>query len=496
MQHAPRCVRAFAAILTTAALASCGGGGGGSSTNNNPPPGVAAQSCSANNPYIGDATAPTTIGDLASEKTWLRDYMDRKYLWYTEVPNINASAVAYSNESDVFASLNNYFNALLTPAKTASNKSKDKFSFAYSTAGWNALVNSGTLLGYGIEWHFDSPIDPPRNIRVEYVHAGSPADASGIKRGDTLVLADGVSADVPPTQASVAALSSALFPAAATTHSFQFSRAGGTVLNTTWTAGNVTLTVEPPRVLPVGGNSVGYILFNDHVLTAEQQLISAFQTLKTANVSDLVLDLRYNGGGYLFIASEVAYMIAGDTPTANKAFMNTVFNNKRSSENSTTGFRTQACVPDPAGFDPTNLLCRSNAPLPTLNLSRVYVLVSGRTSWTSEAIINGLRGVDIDVRLIGSTTRGVPYGVGNGQDNCGITYFPIESQSVNAKGFGDYADGFNPGGAWVDPNAAGPTGFAVPGCAANDDLNHQLGDPAEGQLAAALAYRASGTCPP
>ena len=495
MHHASRCARAFAAVLATAALASCGGGGG-SDNNNNPPPAVVAQSCSANNPYIGDASAPTTIGSLASEKAWLRDYIDRKYLWYNEVPNINASDVAYSNESDVFASLNSYFNALRTPATTASNKRKDKFSFIYQTAGWNALVNSGALLGYGIEWHFDSPINPPRNIRVEYVHTGSPADASGIKRGDTLVLADNVSADVN-TQAGVIALNSALFPAAASTHSFRFSRAGGTVLNTTWTAGNVTLTEVDSRVLSVSGQNVGYILFNDHVLTAEQKLISAFQTLKNANVSDLVLDLRYNGGGHLFIASEVAYMIAGDTPTANKAFMNTVFNNKRSSENSTTGFRTTACVPDPASFDPTNLQCRSNAPLPTLNLSRVYVLVSGRTSWTSEAIINGLRGVDIDVRLIGSTTDGVPYGVSNGQDNCGITYFPIESQSVNAKGFGDYADGFNPGGAWVDPGAAGPTGFAVPGCAAKDDLNHALGDPAEGQLAAALAYRASGnaTCP-
>jgi hypothetical protein len=121
--------------------------------------------------------------------------------------------------------------------------------------------------------------------------------------------------------------------------------------------------------------------------------------------------------------------------------------------------------------------------LPALSLSRVYVLVSGSTCSASEAIINGLRGVDVDVRLIGNTTCGKPYGF-FGQDNCGITYFPIEFQGVNAKGFGDYADGFIPGGT-------GATADNVAGCAANDDLDHALGDPAEGQLAAALAYRAS-----
>jgi hypothetical protein len=92
------------------------------------------------------------------------------------------------------------------------------------------------------------------------------------------------------------------------------------------------------------------------------------------------------------------------------------------------------------------------------------------------------------VHLIGNTTCGKPYGF-FGQDNCGITYFPIEFQGVNAKGFGDYGGGFVPGGSGV---------AGVAGCAANDDLDHALGDPAEGQLASALAYRASGnsTCLP
>jgi hypothetical protein len=78
------------------------------------------------------------------------------------------------------------------------------------------------------------------------------------------------------------------------------------------------------------------------------------------------------------------------------------------------------------------------------------------------------------------------------QDNCGTTYFTIQFQGVNAKGFGDYPDGFEP---------AGTTSAGVPGCKVADDFTHALGDPNEARLAAALQYRlalqqgSSQTCP-
>ncbi|HEU5295200.1 MAG TPA: S41 family peptidase, partial [Burkholderiaceae bacterium] len=474
-------MRALATVLAALALASCGGGGGGGPIVN---PGVMAQTCSRNNPYVGDATAPTTVGSITTEKTWLRDHFDRNYLWYTEVPNVDPSNAAFNNDTPTgfYTSIDNYFNALLTPAITASGKFKDQFSFTYPTAAWDALINSGSTVGYGIEWHFGSSVTPPRNIRVAYVHAGSQADNAGVRRGDTLVSADGVSAD-DTTQSGVDALNAALFPASGSAHTLRLSR-GPTTTNYQFVAGSVTLKSVQSQILNINTAKVGYLLFNDHVLTAEPDLINAMAVLQNNNVSDLVLDLRYNGGGYLFIASEVAYMIAGAARTNGMIFETTLFNNKRSNENSSSPFENVACLPD-ASFQ-----CTSNALLPTLNLPRVYVLVSGSTCSASEAIINGLRGVDVDVRLIGSTTCGKPYGFFS-QDNCGITYFPIEFQGVNAKGFGDYADGFIPGGT-------GAAASNVLGCAANDDLDHALGDPAEGQLASALAYRASGnsTCLP
>jgi hypothetical protein len=464
-----------AGALSLVVLASCGGG------SKTADPGVMAQTCSPNNPYRGDATSAIALGNITSEKTWLRDYIDRNYLWFDKVPAVNPSDAVYSNDTTpgFYDSIDTYFLDLTRPLTNPTGKPVDKFSFTYPTAAWDALINSGSTVGYGIEWHFGSPT-PPRNIRVSYVHPGSQADIAQVKRGDTLVLADNVAAD-DNTAAGVATLNAALFPALNSQHSFRFSRSGVPAADYTFVAGNVALKPVQSQVLNVNGARVGYLLFNDHVLPAEADLISAFANFSAApGISDLVLDLRYNGGGYLYIASEVAYMVAGAARANNQVFEATVFSGKRSNENSSGGFSDQACVPNPATFQ-----CTRSDPLPTLDLSRVYVLVSGSTCSASEAIINGLRGVDVEVHLIGSTTCGKPYGF-FGQDNCGITYFPIEFQGVNAKGFGSYANGFIPGGS-------GATADNLPGCAANDDFSHQLGDPAEGQLAAALFHRSSGT---
>ena len=115
--------------------------------------------------------------------------------------------------------------------------------------------------------------------------------------------------------------------------------------------------------------------------------------------------------------------------------------------------------------------------LPQLGLSRVTVLSGPDTCSASESVINGLRGVNVQVTQIGGTTCGKPYGF-IPRDNCGTTYFAIQFKGVNNQGFGDYADGI------------------APTCVVADDFSRQLGDPAEGRLAAALGYRVTGACPP
>jgi len=465
-------------------LAACGGGGDAGQSpfppepgNGTPPTQSAAatpQLCAPTNPYVADAGAPTTVGSLANEKAWLHAYMDQAYLWYSEMPSVNADSSIYSNTTDAYGSLDNYFEALKTPALTASGKRRDQFSFTYPTKAWKDLSQSGVESGYGIQWYMQQST-APRGLRIAFVEPGSPAEASGVMRGDVLVTVDGVSAD-DTTTSGVNTLNAALFPSAiGSTHHWVFSR-GASELNVNLSSAVVTKHPVPTtQVLDVGGRKVGYVLFNEHLGTAEADLITAFTSLQSAGVQDLVLDLRYNGGGYLYVASELAYMIAGSTRTKGKVFEQLQYNSKRTADtnsaDATTPFFNTSCL-----FD-ANFKCTKQDPLPTLNLSRVTVLSSSGTCSASEAVVNGLRGVDVDVRLIGGTTCGKPYGF-TAKDNCGISYFPIEFKGANAKGYGDYADGF------------------TPNCTASDDFGHALGDPAEGQLSAALYQLSSGLCGP
>jgi hypothetical protein len=178
-------------------------------------------------------------------------------------------------------------------------------------------------------------------------------------------------------------------------------------------------------------------------------------------------------------------MIAGPVRTAGRSFERMQFNDKYSSTNPVT---LQALTATPFHDRSQGFSVSSGQALPSLNLPRVYVLTGSGTCSASESIINGLRGVGMQVIQIGATTCGKPYGF-YPQDNCGTTYFAIEFKGVNDANFGDYADGFAP------QNAAGTAGVLIPGCAVADDFTHALGDPLEGRFAAALAYRASASCP-
>jgi carboxyl-terminal processing protease len=473
---------AAGAVATALALAACGGGGGGGGGNRGSSDGTVsasstyAQRCAPGNPL---AAASLRTGSLDIEKQWVRAYFDEDYLWRNEVPEVDRAAPAFSG-SDVEAALDAYFEALKTPALTASGARKDRFSFTYPTAEWDALTRSGVQAGFGIEWLVLSRT-VPRRVRIAYVEPGSPAANAGLARGDTLVSVDGISMD-DTTPAGLAALNAALAPSGTGVATrFVFSRGGSTQPELTLTSASVVKTPVPERrvIVAAGGLRIGYLRFHDHLVTAEGALIEAVDHLRTQGIDELVLDIRYNGGGYLYIASELAHMLAGPTRTSGQVFERLLYNDRRPTP-VVTPFYSTACLPD-AGFR-----CTTSAALPTLGLPRVYVLTQPGTCSASESIVNGLRGVGVEVRQIGGTTCGKPYGF-TAQDNCGVSYFPIEFQGVNAQGFGDYADGFVPAG----------TGTAgLPGCVVGDDLERPLGDANEAMLATAITHATTGACPP
>jgi len=453
--------------LALASLAACGGGGGSGSGGISSAPAAWVQG------YFAPSSSFAAQCATLSENNFLRSWTNELYLWYSEVPDIDPAGYSSAN----------YFALLKTSALTPSGMPKDRFHFTYPTAVWEQLSQSGVQLGYGAEWALIAAT-PPRKVVVAFTQTGSAAAAANIARGAQVLTVDGV--DV--ASGDSVALNTGLFPTnAGDSHSFAILDPGAATSRTvTLQAQNVTSTpVQNVKALSTASGSVGYMLFNDHVATAESQLVDAIKQLAAAGVSDLVLDLRYNGGGYLEIASELAYMIAGPAKTTGRAFDRIQFNDKYPTTNPVT---LQALTATPFHSIAQGFSVASGQALPTLNLASVYVLTSADTCSASEAIINGLRGIGVQVIQIGATTCGKPYGFYS-QDNCGTTYFTIEFKGVNDMGFGDYTDGFSP------QNTAGTTGVSVPGCAVADDFAHALGDPLEGRFAAALAYRSAGTCP-
>ena len=352
---------------------------------------------------------------------------------------------------------------LKTTATTPSGNPKDRFHFTYPTAQWVALSQSGVEPGYGAQFLVIAS-RPPRSVRVAYTEPGSPATTppANLARGATVLTVDGVDVVNATDSASVAALNEGLFPSqAGASHTFSVLDAGASVPRTiTMVSADVTSTpVQNVGTINGPTGKVGYMLFNDHLATSEQALVNAFRQLAAANVSDLVIDIRYNGGGYLDIASEVAYMVAGPGPTAGKTFEKTVFNDKYTTRDPVTG---ELLTPVPFYSTSQGFSVPSGQALPSVNLSRVILLTGSNTCSASESIINGLNGVGVKVLQIGSTTCGKPYGF-YPQDNCGTTYFSIQLKGINDQGFGDYPDGFSPA------NAAGPVGVQMPGCAVADD---------------------------
>jgi carboxyl-terminal processing protease len=496
-----RMIRPLALLAAALLLAACGGGSAGGTATVTPSTPVVpagptwtagvylpyssfAAQCAVprtgNNPQSGQPW-PDRQGSIATENHWLRAWTHDLYLWFDEVVDRDPAATATTAA---------FFGLEKTTATLLSGQAKDRFHFTYATADWLALSQGGVQAGYGIQWGVLAAA-PPRKVLVQYTEAGSPATlvTPAIGRGAEVVGVDGVDAVNDNTSQGAATINAGLFPAAAgESHTLTIRDRGATTTRSvTLRAVGVTINPVPQsRVIDTGVGRVGYLLFNDHLATAEKALVDAVNALKSGGAQDLVLDIRYNGGGYLDIANELAYMIAGPTPTAGRTFERIQFN----SQHPATDPVTQApLAPDPF-FTTTQGFGQLTAgqALPSLNLARVFVLTTPDTCSASESVINSLRGIGLQVIQVGGTTCGKPYGF-YPADNCGTTYFSIQFRGVNDVGFGDYAEGFSA------TRTTAPAQANLPGCGTPDDYAHDLGDVAEGQLAAALQYRANGSCP-
>lgn len=504
---------AIATALMTGAvvLTACGGGGGGGSVSPPqtvsppppPPPPPPSQSPTwtqdvfeASSTFENQCAAPRSgvdiegnpfpdqAGSLIEELFWLRSWTEETYLWNNLVTDQNPAG---------FSDRRSYFGVLKTNDVTASGEDLDDFHFSEPTDEFLERRNSTARSGYGLSLAVLRN-SPPRDYRVRYTEPNSPASDSSsgqvnFVRGARILTVDGVDLVNGSSQADIDTLNNGLFPATAgETHTFEVQDPGAASSRTisVTSADIVQAPVNRTAILNTASGKVGYILFNTFSpFSSEEAIANAITDMKNEAVTDLVLDLRYNGGGLLAVASQLSYMIAGPTRTNGKTFELLQFNSNAGNRNPVTGN-----INDPIPFYNQGLgfSLAQNTPLDDLNLGRVFILSTGGTCSASEAVINGLRGIDVEIVLIGSVTCGKPYGF-YPTDNCGETYYTIQFRGVNDKGFGDYSDGFVPN------NSSFAFGERVSGCVVSDDINTELGDPTEGLLAAALDYRENGTCP-
>ena len=415
---------------------------------------------------------PDQQGEFLHELFWLRSWMNETYLYFDQVTD---------RDPNGFTDVEAYFDELIVDPPT------DRFSFLQSTEDFETRSSGAPTFGYGASFAVLSN-DLPRDWRVSFTQSGSPAETGGLTRGARILEIDGEDFLNANSQAAVDRIVAGLFPTSVgESHTFKLRYPDGTEADIT--IDSTSLAIDPVNKVDIierDDEKIGYLHFNSFgPRTGERQLVEAFERFSTEEIDELVLDLRYNGGGLLFLAAQLGYMIAG-TQSGNQVFYSQEFNSRDPGRNPLSGERVSPInfQTETIGF--TDDVTPGQA-LPTVSLNRVFVLTTGRSCSASEAIINGLIGIGVDAIQIGTRTCGKATGQ-IPTENCGTTFLPLHFRGVNANGFGDYDGGFAPG------EMTGSAGPVILGCSVNDDFSSPLGDTNEAQFAAALNFAETGSC--
>ncbi|HSQ72250.1 MAG TPA: S41 family peptidase [Rubrivivax sp.] len=417
--RAGRSTRRLAVALAAAALAACGGNDGGT------------------------AVAPPASCSVADQQQWLGNYMNDWYFWYRLSPHPDPAA---------YADVESYFDALLYTGSDPAFPA-DRFSRSESTESFNRFYGEGSTLGYGVSVAGLEVADQPtRPLYVRHVEPFSPAAALGVRRGDEVLAMNGRSASDIIAADDFSDLTAGAVGQVLTLE-FRRDSVQRTVIVS---AAVFTLTpVSGTSVLTtVAGRKLGYVAVKDLIVKALTPLETSFSRFRAEGVKDVVLDLRYNGGGLVSTGGTLASYVAG-TRGSGRRYATLLYNDQRSDNNQTFGFSTLSSA---------------------LSLPRVFVLMGRRTCSASEQVINGLRGVGVEVVAIGETSCGKPVG-SLPASACDRTYSVINFESVNDGNEGRYFDGFDAT------------------CAVAEDFTAVQGSLEDPLVSAATQFADSGSCP-
>ena len=376
-----------------------------------------------------------------NKNRFISQVMHDSYLWESSVPELDYSdTTTYSTSEKMLKAL---------------KSSKDKFSFIMDAKTSQSFFEEGKNNDFGVGLK-TVPIDKSTyGFAVRFVYPNSPADKLGVKRGDIVSRID----DKMVTKESFNDIVKIL-----TDHEsvkFTFLNSDGTTENKNLTKKSYSIDTILYSTTLVNlkdkSTLIGYMVFQDFIKSANSQIDEEFSKFKQSNINELILDLRYNGGGYVYVANHLASLIGGSNVSEN-VFSKTNFNSRYAVNNKVEYFE------------------QYNAK--ALNLNRVFVITTGSTCSSSELVINALKASanNVEVIQIGKPTCGKPYGyVGSGKV-CGKALYAINLESKNGDDVGGYVNGL------------------TPKCEAEDNVLKAFGDTSEDSFQEALYYIKNNRC--
>lgn len=432
--------RSVAVLAMAAMLAGCGGdggSGGGTFTATPTPTPTTATGCS-----------------LRERQDWVAAQLREWYLFPDTLPT--------GLDPSRYTTVDDYLNALTATARA---QRKDRyFTYLTSIQQEDAYYSSGSSAGFGVRFNTDSG----GRLLVSEAFEGAPALAAGIDRG-TEILAIGTNANTLQTVSSLnaaggTALSDALGPSTAgTQRTLQVRDASGTRI-VTLTKTDYTLTPVSSRygaqVITDGGQRYGYVNLRTFIDTADPALRAAFAQFKAAGVTNIIVDLRYNGGGLVSIAELMSNLLGGNRSTSD-VISYTTFRPEKSSQNVTTFFAPQS---------------------QSVAATKIAFIGTGSTASASEYVINAFTPyLHSNSGLIGSNTYGKPVGqIALDKAACDDRLRVIAFALQNSARQGAYYDGL--------------ANTVEASCKAPDDLTYPMGDPREGSTRAALDFLQGKSC--
>lgn len=371
-----------------------------------------------------EPTVEEPINPNIAINKWINDVMKEVYLWLAEM----RTPIATTSDPE------DYFESLL-------NRPTDRFSVIYPD--YQQLINSlnGISLEAGYEFTLYRESASNNNVIAEitYIKKNSPAASAGMIRGDRITRINGTQMTLENFRTVLG-----LIDKPHTLNTLRFNESNGSFM----ALPEISLTpVELPEnpnfldsVYTVNGEKIGYVVYHffapgpsNNSTAYDQEMDGIFADFKTKGIQHLVLDFRYNGGGFVSSAVNLASLIAPSvksTDIFSKTKYNSFLMQFDNLKNVQTPFREKA----------QNLgrILKGN---------RVYVLTSTRTASASELIINGLKPY-MDVFIIGDKTTGknvgsVPF---EDDENPANKYgmLPIVSRSFNSLDQSEYTNGFLP----------------------------------------------------